>query len=252
MNPLERLHDIEARLNAGTISIDQACKEVFTGPKHWHTSWWKAQRSARMASTCATCGASEPPLVLQHTWQPIKWREALQQAGPPDWYWWKERHPLPDLNQPFEPLVNTPVCPHCGSHRVRTRVRTKDWVCQVGQSGEPNERHTDFAFSEPNYELRPDKKAISRHKESVRYKYDELSRARWEAWLASPEGIENRRLALLLYINDSKRYLSLNDTKTLCKSCAAREDYQHIRRSELDTAQRKEADFDFSVFDEIE
>ena len=186
MNPLDRLHDIESRLIAGTISLDQACTELFTGPKHWQTPWWKARRNEKLASACTTCGRSDPPLVLQHTWQPVRWKDALRKVGPPNWVWWKEQHPLPDLNGPFEPLTNLPVCPQCGSHRVRPRVRTKDWVCQVGQSGKPEERHAAFAFPEPRIELRPDKIAIKRHKEAVRLKYEQLSSDRWEAWLQSP------------------------------------------------------------------
>ena len=36
MNPLERLLDIDVRLNEGTISVDEACAKLFTGPKSWH------------------------------------------------------------------------------------------------------------------------------------------------------------------------------------------------------------------------
>ena len=222
MNPLDRLLDIESRLNAGTISVDQACAELFTtGPKPWHTPWWKAQRRERIASACATCGSANP-LVLQHTWQPVSWREALRQVGPPNWDWWKERHPLPNLNNPTRPLANRPVCPQCGSIRVRPRKRTNDWVCQAGQGGAQHERHADFTFPEPRIELRPDTMAIRRQKRAITLEYGRLSGARWDAWLQSPEGAENRLKALRLCIEDSKRYLSFSDTKTLCRSCRPR------------------------------
>lgn len=224
MNPLARLLDVESRLNEGTISVDQACAELFTGPKPWHTAWWKAQRSERIGSECATCGSADLPLVLQHTWQPVSWREALRQVGPPNWDWWKERHPLP---RPEPPLIDRPVCPQCGSIRVRPRKRTNDWVCHAGQCGAPHERHADYAFPEPKIELRPDKKTIRRERE-------ELSRTRWQAWRQSTEGAEHSLKALRLCIEDSKRYLSFRDTKTLCRSCAGREDYHFILRSERD------------------
>ena len=92
MNTLERLLDIELRLNEGTISVDQALAELFAGPKPWHTAWWKARRSERLGSECATCGSAEPPLVLQHTWQPMRWTESVRNVGPPNWEWWKQRH----------------------------------------------------------------------------------------------------------------------------------------------------------------
>ena len=234
MNPLPRLLDVESRLNEGTISVDQACEELFTGPKPWHTAWWKAQRSERIGSECATCKSADPPLVLQHTWQPVSWREALRQVGPPNWDWWKERHPLPQVDGPEQPLIDRPVCPQCGSIRVRPRKRTTDWVCHAGQCGAPHERHADYTFPEPKIELRPDTKAVRRQKRAITLTYQELSRARWQAWRQSPEGVENRLEALRLCIEDSKRYLSFRDTKTLCRSCAGREDYHHIVRSERD------------------
>lgn len=252
MNPLDRLHDIESRLIAGTISVDQACTELFNGQKPWTTRWWKARRRQKIASACSTCGRSDPPLVLQHTWQPVKWKDALQRAGPPNWASWKEQHPLPNLKEPFEPLTNQPVCPQCGSYKVYPRMRTNDWICQVGRSGKPHEQHADFAFPEPKVERRPDRVAIRRHKKIVSLKYQELSTERWEAWLRSSEGAENRLLALRLYIDDSKRYLSLEDTKTLCRPCAAREDYQHIRRNEIAAARWKEANPDWSEFEELD
>ena len=232
MNPLERLLNIESRLNAASISVDQACAELFTGPKPWHTAWWKAQRSERIGSECVTCGSADPPLVLQHTWQPVSWRDALRQVGPPNWDWWKERHPLPHVDGPERPLIDRPVCPQCGSIRVRPRRRTNDWVCHAGQCGAPHERHADYTFPEPKIELRPDTKAIRQQKRAISLEYQELSRARWQAWLQSPESAENRLKALRLCIEDSKRYLSFRDTKTLCRTCAGREDYHHIRRSE--------------------
>ena len=232
MNPLERLLNIESRLNAASISVDQACAELFTGPKPWHTAWWKAQRSERIGSECVTCGSGNPPLVLQHTWQPVSWRDALRQVGPPNWDSWKERHPLPHVDGPERPLIDRPVCPQCGSIRVRPRRRTNDWVCHAGQCGRPHERHADYTFPEPKIELRPDLEAIRQQKHAISLEYQELSRARWQAWLQSPESAENCLKALRLCIEDSKRYLSFLDTKTLCRTCAGREDYHHIRRSE--------------------
>lgn len=239
MNLLERLLDIESRLDSAAISVDDACAELFTGPKPWHTAWWKAQRAERIGSECTTCGSTEPPMVLQHTWQPISWRDALRQVGPPHWEWWKEQHPLPQLDGPDRSLIERPVCPKCRSIRVRPRVRTKDWTCQAGQCGAPQERHDEWSFSEPLYEMRPDTKAISRQKRAISAEYRALGQARWEAWLQSPESAANRLNALRLCIAESKRYLSLEDTKTLCKRCAGREDYHHIVVSEQEAIWRR-------------
>lgn len=243
MNPLERLHAVESRLNAGAISVDQACAELFTGPKPWHTAWWREQRKTLLASACATCGGTQPPLVIQHTWQPISWKQALRQVGPPNWEWWKERHPTPKIERPPHPMANRPVCPVCGSIRVYFRKRAKNWACGAGQSGAPHERHENFAFLEPKIELRPDNVGRRRQNAAVQLEYEKLSASRWQAWLQSPEAAENRLAALRLCMAESKRYLSFTDTKTLCRRCAASEDHRHIGKSLLDAEEKRRDKF---------
>ena len=233
MNPLERVCDIESRLQSGVIDADQALAELTAGPKPWTTGWWKEKRLETIGPQCATCGTSDPPLVLQHTWHPMPFREAVRKVGPPNWEWWKERHPIPKPDAPAAPPpIYRPVCPRCGSTRLYLAKKRNRWVCQAGAFGAPHFRHPDFEFAEPKMELRPDKKAIRRIKQDTTLHYQQQSASRWQAWLQSPEGIENRRLAVLLGIEESKRYLSFDDTKTLCRPCASREDYRHIRRSE--------------------
>lgn len=251
MNPLDRLLDLESRLNAGTISVEQARAELSSGPKHWHTPWWKAQRKERLGTACATCGDAGPPLVLQHTWHPVSWQEALRQVGPPNWVWWKERYPLPKVDRPEVPSINRQVCPLCGSVRIYYRKKAKDWVCEAGQGGAPHERHADFRFPEPAIALRPDTMGIRRRNQVVTGKYEKLRDSRWNAWLQSPERVENQMKALRLRIEESKRYLSFTDTKTLCRPCAAREDHRHISRSQRYTAEREQATF-WTEFDSIE
>ena len=239
MNPLERLRSIESRLNSCVISVDDACAELFTGPKPWTTTWWKVERARLIGSECSTCRSTEPPMVLQHTWQPIGWKDALRQVGPPNWDWWKECHPLPSLDWNKEILIKRPVCPVCGSIRVRPRVRTRDWTCHAGQCGTQEERHDNWAFPEPLYEMRPDLKAIANHKRTLRAEWESLVQQSWEEWLKSPESAINRRNAIKLCISESKRYLSFEDTKTLCKRCAGREDYHYILKSEREAVQRR-------------
>lgn len=228
MSPPDKLLSIETRLASGVLSVDDACAELFSGPKPWSTAWWKAERERLLGAHCATCTSAEPPLVLQHTWQPIKWKDALRQVGPPNWDWWKEYHPLPPIELSKELLVERPVCPVCNSIRVRSRAKTNDWVCHAGQCGAPHERHDHWAFRVPRYEFRRDIKSVNR---SERAEYESVSQKRWDDWLSSPESAINRFNALRLCISESKRYLSFRDTKTLCKRCAAREDVSHIRES---------------------
>ncbi len=232
VNPLEKLDHIESRLESGAMSVDQACDVLFSGPKPWTTSWWKVERARLIGTECSTCRSTEPPLVLQHTWQPVSWSEALSRVGPPNWEWWKETHPLPAFDWDKEILAQRPVCPVCRSIRVRPRVRTKDWTCHAGQCGAEHERHEGWAFPEPLHEIHPDRKAIASHKHQLRVQWQTLVQQSWRDWLCSPERELNRRKAIALCIAESRRYLSFADTKTLCKRCAGREDYLHILESE--------------------
>lgn len=220
MNPLEKLDYIESLLESGAMSVAHACDELFSGPKPWSTDWWKAERARLIGTECSTCRSTEPPLVLQHTWQPVNWSDALRRVGPPNWEWWKETRPLPALDWHKEILVQRPVCPVCRSIRVRPRVRTKDWTCHAGQCGAKHERHDGWAFAEPRYEMCPDRKAIAAHKRKLRAEWEILVQQSWQEWLGSRESELNRHRALALCIAESRRYLSFADTKTLCKSCA--------------------------------
>jgi hypothetical protein len=251
MNPLERLLDVELRLSSGAISVDQARAELSAGPKHWQTPWWKTQRKRRLGTSCSTCGSASPPLVLQHKWQPVSWPEALRRVGPPNWQWWNERHPLPTVDRPHVPFINRQVCPICGSVRIYFRKKAKDWVCEAGQGGAPDERHPDFRFPEPAVAQRPDTMGIRRRNQVARREYQRLSDTRWNAWLQSPERAENQVKALRLRIEESKRYLSFSDTTTLCRRCAAREDHRYILRTQRYAAERKQAEL-FAEFDSIE
>ena len=234
MNPLEQIGDIESRLNEGAIDVQHALADIFAGPKPWHTPWWKEQRLARLGLKCATCGTSDPPLVLQHTWHPMTWKDALRTVGPPNWEWWKQTHPLPKLVAAEPPPIERPTCPVCGSTTVRFRKTRNEWDCEAGLRGTLKQRHEGATFPQPKIALCPDKDVKRSVKEVVSVKYQLNSNTRWQAWLQSPECKENHRLAILLLIIEKKRYLSFVDTKTLCKSCAATEDCHRIRRHERD------------------
>jgi hypothetical protein len=80
--------------------------------------------------------------------------------------------------------------------------------------------------------MRPDRSTIAAHKRDLRSDWEAFVQRSWDDWLRSPESEINRRNAIALCIAESRRYLSFKDTKTLCKSCAGREDYHYILRSE--------------------
>jgi hypothetical protein len=118
-------------------------------------------------------------------------------------------------------------------------------------SGPLLEPHTDHTFKEPSTALRKDTRGIWKRNRVTTGKYQALSNARWQAWLSSPECRENQLNAIRLRIEDTKRYLSFSDTKTLCRPCAAREDHRHILRNQRREAQRRLA-IAFAELDQLE
>lgn len=163
----------------------------------------------------------------------------LRDAGSLDWYGWKERHPLPYVDRPEVPLAQRQVCPVCGTVNIYFRKKANDWACKLGMSGKPEERHTEHIFAEPAVGLRKDTLGIRKRNRVATGKYEALSGDRWQAWRSSPECKENQLNALRLRIEDTRRYLSFVDTKTLCRPCAAREDHRHILRNQRREAQRQ-------------
>jgi len=92
---------------------------------------------------------------------------------------------------------------------------------------------------------------IRRRNQVASGEYEKHRAARWNAWLQSPERAENQIKALRLRVEESKRYLSFADSKTLCRRCAGREDHRHIRRTQRHTAEREQAKL-WAEFDSIE
>lgn len=110
------------------------------------------------------------------------------------------------------------------------RKKRGGWACDAGQSGAPHEQHEDYYFPEPKIESRPDSRKNAQMKRDTWAAHQILVNNRWHAWRESTEFAEHQLRALRLSIDESKRYLSFQDTKTLCRPCAAREDWQHLPR----------------------
>ena len=102
-------------------------------------------------------------------------------------------------------------CPDCKSLSIQFRKGAASWICNSKTGGQ----YCGHVFTEPAQKAAltaAQKKAIRQEKYQA-YRDVVLNREH-----------DVKRQAMLDWINDWRRYLSLEDTKTLCKSCAYLED----------------------------
>lgn len=224
---MERILDVEARLLSNKIDSQAALVEL-CGPKQkpWATPWWKKQRAKLLASECSRCGSATPPLVLQHVWHPPSFSECLKQAGGIDWEQWKLSHPIVERGYIEYPMIEKSVCPSCGSSAIRWYKTRDEWQCNGNKH---KGGHRSRAFDTPARAMKRGSKGTQEDTEE-RARYMVQAAPRREAWFSSPEYRERHQRAVLIAIENSKRYLSLVDTTTWCRRCAFREDAKFLQR----------------------
>lgn len=196
------------------LSVDEMgwihAREVLTSlKKPWVTKEWKTQRKLLLASECESCGTTTPPLVLQHTWHPTPLHKlfyAARRKYRGKWETWKASHPI-EIDRSSLP-ADQDGCPRCESTTIRYRKRANTWIC-VSKLGGVN---CGNVFETPMRVISPTAiRALERTvKQNVQDAFDEAF------------GIGRKVITKAL--EHTIRYLSLKDTKTLCKRCAFVED----------------------------
>lgn len=148
-------------------------------------------------------------MVLQHTRQPSKPstvmlhyedlnRDALNE--------WLAAHPFKAELSGFQKIAD--ACPKCGSQVLRHRKRANDWVCLGVQNGVAcGHKFVDPVKQVSKWVVRDLKKA---HDEAEKLRFFDQSGIGYKA---------TKELVGMMI-----RYLTMKDTKTLCKRCAFMED----------------------------
>lgn len=234
------------KLASGEIGFESAqaqyWKDFKEGQKSWTTKDWKERRSKVIKDKCEICGSSET-LTLQHRSHPKKYTEYLREitrsyaekyiGSNPN----IERSDLLSHIAKNHDYVPVPFCPNCHNSNPSQRVRKLPEYRCAGCKHEfdkPVYKSVEdlisiFYENEDALEIR-EKSFVSRDKWRNR---NNLSGIRY--WLLR-EQAKNKdeeaigREAFLLYLNDSIKYLSFEDTMTACKRCAFSYD---INRTEL-------------------
>jgi hypothetical protein len=230
------LIELRDKFANGEIGLELAKAQYWNdfkeGQRSWQTKDWKERRSNFIKDICEICDSTET-LTLQHLSHPRKYFEYktdITRAYAKDYIVTN-----PDLykcelssyilkNYDYVPI---PLCPNCKSRNPNKRMRkVPQYLCTECRHEfdstvykTVDELISTFNENEEATEVR-DKCFVS--KDGWRNKHN-LSNIRY--WLQrelaknkDAEAIEKE--AFLLYLDDSIKYLSFENTITACKKCA--------------------------------
>jgi hypothetical protein len=204
--------ELLGKVLSGDVHWAEAVQVIQSARKPWHTKEWKEQRQLLLASHCQSCSTTTPPLVLQHTWHPTPLYRLFYNARrkyKKEWLLWKQSHAVEVDTATLVPDADG--CPKCGSTTIRYRKTTGTWVC-TARAIKPSGQACGHVFNEP---LR----VLSRR--AVR-KLEKAAAQKMQDDFDEQFGIG--RKVTITALEQQIRYLSLEDTKTLCKRCAFVED----------------------------
>jgi hypothetical protein len=213
---------VDHGLRSRTMTGKEASQIIFEtrrklGPP-WQWKSWKRARAKVLGTECATCGAGkEAVLYVQHTFRNPRVKPYIERARDEAAQLPPQPDPRPDLYQEYlaiqqaaEPEMRD-CCPECGSLSIQYRKGAATWICNRPVPG----GYCGHVFSQP-----AKKPALTAKQRK------EIKAQKYEAWRRTLLNREDdwMRDAMLAWITDMRRYLSLRDTKTLCKRCAFLED----------------------------
>lgn len=179
----------------------------------WKEKEWKPKRDSIIKNSCETCGSQEN-LVLQHTIQPQKINSILYDLVSKRYEAFKlyveQNKNTIELAFP-ENIQQVPVCPKCGSSRVRLRflgANEGTYVCNKSKNYVVCKH--EFVKPDYGYDERDIKEAEKKRESLLRDRFCE------------EEGL--LRIAAEKSLEEIITYLNLVHTKTLCNKCAYDED----------------------------
>ncbi len=207
--------DVERKLRERLLTGQQASDAIHAartklGPP-WQWKSWKKARDSVIGHNCENCGkGKEAILTLQHTFRLPRLGDSVREVKYSSDYYDVVQEAVRAVEDEEDPVMRN-SCPACESTAIVYRKRAANWIC----NGKKNKRTCGNVFLEPSETLAlspQQKNSISNRKGQVR---DKIYNERKDEWLES---------GILLWFEGLRRYLSLLDTKTLCKRCAFMED----------------------------
>ncbi|MGE9310863.1 hypothetical protein ACLOAU_04435 [Niabella sp. CJ426] len=234
------------KLSSGEIDLafaqEQYWKDYKEGQKSWDTKDWKERRVKVLKDKCEICSSTEV-LTIQHRSHPKKYSEYTREVTRKYTNEYVNTNSGVDKNEFSNYVINNykyipvPLCPNCKNSNPYKRVRkTPHYRCTSckHEFDTPVYRSiedlvTIFFQDDDALEVR-DKCFVSKNQWKNR---NNLSSIRY--WLQREQATQKddekiSKEAFLLYLTDSIKYLSFEDTITACKKCAFNYD---IKRMEL-------------------
>lgn len=206
---------IEKALRADAIDWQTAASEFDSLRKRrkpWKTQKWREERAQLIKSYCQQCGSSKPPLVLQHLEHPLTLEQIMYRlTGKETVREFKKKY-FHEFRQSL--LETRPVCPDCNSLNIRPLKRRPAWKCYKCKASHESPLKKDVLTFEG-------KKTLGEYKSRKK-------REVWEEFIQQYGEICGKQ-AILIQIEQHKRYLSLKDTVTFCKRCAYLWDIEGLR-----------------------
>lgn len=224
------------KLASGEIDLESAqvqyWKDFKEGQRSWETNDWKEMRSQIIKDKCEIC-SSKDTLTLQHRSHPKKYSEYSRDLTRAYAEEYRSINPVIDKYE-FSNYVLTkydyvpvPFCPNCKWSNPNERVKK---VPKYRCSGCKHE------FDNPVYKFIDELISIFYENEEALEVRDKcfLSKDKWrnkhnlsniKYWMQR-DNAKNKdaeaigKKAFLLYLNDSIKYLSFDDTITACRKCA--------------------------------
>ena len=213
---LSDIKRLQAEFEAGDVdeaSVRDILSHLTWRP--WQYTEWKERRDKKIQGSCETCGKTED-LVLQHTKQPRKTKDIIFDLV------WEQYEALliytaehkNEIELPLpENVEKVPVCPKCGSSRVRHRMRKDNYVCEKTRDSMTCKHE----FAIPDYGI--DERVIAQAEKKRR----SLHRERF----CQKQGIYHKAAEIAL--EEIIAYLEMEHVKTLCTRCAFIEDRTDLR-----------------------
>jgi hypothetical protein len=181
----------------------------------WEYAEWKSMRDLKIKDACENCGKSTD-LVLQHTIQPRKVSSIIYDLVGNQYdefqLYIENNKNLIELPLPENTKI-VPVCPKCGSSRVRYRIRKGNYVCEKTR----DYVICKYEFTTPDYGY--DERLI----EEAERKRRSLLRDKF----CLEHGLSHK--AIVVVLEEIITYLDLEHTKTLCNKCAFIEDKPYMK-----------------------
>jgi ribosomal protein L37AE/L43A len=232
----KELIELREKLSNGEITLDDTKElnwnDFEEGARSWNTKDWKERRSEIIKDKCEICGSKET-LTLQHLSHPLKYNDYEREVAKKHTQTFIGSNTIVDKREFSEHVmkdydyVPVPLCPNCGDNRPNKRVRKlPQYLC-------PECRHE---FDKPIYKSVDELIAIFYENEDALDVRDKcfISKDKWKnnhnlsniKYWFQRKMVKNKeseiigKEAFLLYLDDTIRYLSFEDTITACKKCA--------------------------------